>query len=219
MRLDHDERASVNTECLDVAAGSQMDKPMRRWEAIDGKKSLPMIHHGHGKPGLGCAGDQRTRIVPGAAHDQRWWRLEHFSKDGVSAVGRDTGTRVSQWAEDRRVTDTRRTMDDRPDRDRGGTLQTRAELAQHLECASISGGLNENVDRAVAAEAETPHSLIVDARVVVEQLRGAGLDDAQRDLANVRFETSPAHATQRSPVVFDEEFGAGPAVPKTLRFE
>ena len=90
--FDHDQRARVDGKPLDVAIGSQVEEPLRRWKAIRGSERLPMIHHRDRKPRLRCVRHERTRIVTGAAHDQLGRRVQDLGEDGPRAVDSQRAT-------------------------------------------------------------------------------------------------------------------------------
>src|SRR5262245_51377117 len=86
MRLDHDQRASVDAERLDAAVGSEVQQPVRRWKALLRQECLPMIHDRYRKARLLCKRHEGTRIVARAADDQRGRRVEHLGENLPRAI-------------------------------------------------------------------------------------------------------------------------------------
>jgi hypothetical protein len=78
------------------------------------------------------------------------------------------------------------------------------------------GGLHEDIDGAVAAEAKTPDRLVAAAGVVVEESGGIGPECGERPLAHVRLEATTAHVSQHRAVIGDEQLGAGAPIGGAL---
>ena len=85
----------------------------------------------------------------------------------------------------------------------------RPHLARHVQRVFGCDRLNEDVDRSVTAQAESPHGAVVVAGLVVAEPGHPLAHHGHGSLAHVRFEASTAHAPSSGAALFHEQLGAG----------
>ena len=195
-----------------------------------------MIDYRHRESGLSRVGHEWNRVVAGAAYDQCRWRDQNVGEDemrveriqsrpGLCQRGRGETRQIAieialpgragalTWCmHDDRSTQIGRTLHDRRNGEGVRSTEVIEQRARCLECDRLRHRLYEDIDRSVAAQAQTPQRVVIGTRVVVEKLGNAGGDHLLRDFADVRLQAAAAHATQRPAVVFDEELGPRPPI-------
>ncbi len=196
-----------------------------------------MVQQGDAKTGVGAVGDQRPRVVAGAADQQVRRRRQDFEEHPApthrfdprrplrqaaacplahqpvqlevhtcrcrfSLLGHQDLARGGGVAIERRRQDERRVACEQPAHPAGDGCQR-----------AFGGGLDEDVDVAVAAQAQAPDHVLV-AGFVVAQPGGAGVEDHAGDFAHVGFQAAAADAAQGVARLFDQELGAGAPVSR-----
>ena len=202
----------VPAERRNAFARAPLDEPRRGRKALRREIAAAVIDQRHVESGLERQRRERPRVVARSEDAQHRRRLQRVDEDRAFDPGGARG-----WT-DRRSPGVR-AFDHGRDREglRGLESAVRVHQLQGLRRGKLrTDRLHEDVDRAFAAEAETPDRLVVGPGVVMEQARAALAQQHQRVFPDIGLEAAAADPAARVAALFDEELRAGSPIRRTV---